>query len=411
MRMGVVGLLAAVCLAQQQEQFIDHAEKAIRMGMITGVPLERAVALVTSQAKWARRICVAAAESDLKRGLRDEEKLRAAAARIEEIGARAVQRHPNDEAATEARAEGLYFRLRVDAATGEDTETEDWLAVAEGLESVREYARAVARLRAGREASGVDAGALEEKEKELAERAAADVPVTEQDTLSAELDAIQALFDARERKEGKARLAAFLEKVKNDDTLYNDAVTVAKTEKRLGLKVDYKVRNVALGRLLTAEVPRGDRWKVERGSGSSFAELRHYDRQGELKRKMTVRYFELNTWYVLGDTKYDGSNVKGMALIAERDVLEAVLDVKRRSRLVKKRLNRKLGLAQYFLIGGYGRKDFVQFRTWIWKGNERDWLTYRLWSIEYEDVKDLDPEAASVIESLREVKYVPKKKR
>ena len=128
-----------------------------------------------------------------------------------------------------------------------------------------------------------------------------------------------------------------------------------------------------------------------------------------MKRKITIRYYKRNIWYTLGPTKFDGSNVKGMALITEEDVKSVMLKIKRRSKLARRRLNRKIGSVQQFDIAGTSSTgDFMRFRTYLWKSDQRPWLTYRMWSIEYGDF-ELDPAARVLIKSLHERKYVKKK--
>ncbi|MCZ6574322.1 MAG: hypothetical protein O7C98_14285, partial [Planctomycetota bacterium] len=224
-----------------------------------------------------------------------------------------------------------------------------------------------------------------------------------------ELDEIVKLVEAGSFKEAKPRLSALLKQA-TDDTLYNDAVNVALQHKQLRLKPKFRTRELRFSWALACEVPAGKRWVLQKSYGSSVGELKQFDRAGELKRKFTIRYFKSNTWYTLGPTKYDGSNVKGMALISEEDIKGAMLKIKRRSKLARRRLNRKIGSVQQFDIGGTGPNgDFLRFRTYIWKSKQRRWLTYRMWAIEYGDFK-IDPAARVLMNSLYELKYEKKKK-
>ncbi|MCZ6572880.1 MAG: hypothetical protein O7C98_06885, partial [Planctomycetota bacterium] len=190
-----------------------------------------------------------------------------------------------------------------------------------------------------------------------------------------ELDEIVKLVEAGSFKEAKPRLSALLKQT-TDDTLYNDAVNVALQHKQLRLKPKFRTRVVRFRRLLACEIPAGKRWKVKARSQPGVGDIKQYDRAGELKRKFTIRYFKRNTWYTLGPTKYDGHNVKGMALITEEDVKSAMLKIKRRSKLAKRRLNRKIGSVQQFDIGGMSANgDFMRFRSYLWKSKQRRWLT------------------------------------
>jgi hypothetical protein len=413
MRTGAVLLmLAGLGWAQSKEQYFMQVESAIAAGRIAMIHDRIQVGVIAGEPEWARRICAAAVKCKLKRALRSKDELTAAAQRIRQVGDSCAEQNEFSADAWSAKADGLYFLLRVQRALGEPTGTGTWLAVADALVRLHEQEaeggapleRAVKVLREGATVKGPDAEKLKAKEDEICRAGLEEYPdngVFASSKQNTELDAILALIGAGEYKAAKPRLAKLLAEAK-DHTTYNDAVTVARTwSRKLHLKAEYRfdTREKFWG-VFDVDIPRGERWKVESSS------IRQYDRAGKLKRKFTFDYFKLNTLYYVGDSKYDGSNVKGMALITERDVLGVVVKVKRRSKIIKKRLNRKISRVQYFVIGGYDKDtDYVRFHSYLWKGKERDWLTYRCWIIEWEDYEDLDPEAGFVRDSLRERKY------
>lgn len=409
-------LLCPISWAQSNEPYIASLEGAIRQGAIAAVHDKLNVDVISSNPGWARRICAAAADGTLEAALLAKDQLKASAESIRQIGARCAEDNPADADAWSAAADAAYFRLRVLHACGEKTETQEWLDVADALAKwhVLEPAepapleRAVKVLREGCGAKGVDADALRKREDEVLKEGMRLFPKSAlfaRAGQGVELEEIVALLDADGHKEAKPRLAALLSKAE-DDTLYNDAVTVAKQHSRkLGMKAEYRTRQQKYFDHLEYEVPKGERWVTEQDK------ITQYGRDGKLLRRFTLDWFKRNTNYVLGDTEYDGSNEKGMALITERDVLSVVVKTERKTGIIKKSLNRKITGVQYFDISGYDKDaDFTRFHTYLWKSAQRRWLTYRLWIIELQKLDDFDPEAQLVIDSLRETKYEGKER-
>jgi len=411
MRSAVLALLLCeVSWAQSNERYVNEVEGAIKQGGIAAVH-ERIVLGLSDDPEWARRICAAAADCELDAALLAKDDLKDAAERIRQIGERCAENNAESADAWSAYADATYFRLRVLSACGDDTATKDWLDVADALVKAQglkptdgtPLERAVKYLREGQRAKGVEKDDLKKREEELCKegiRLFPDLGLFARAAAGSELDGIIALLDANGQKEAKPRLVALLDGAK-DDTLFNDAVTVARQySRKLGIKADYRTRQRKYFDVIGYEVPKGDRWETEQDT------ITQYGRDGKLLRRFSLKWYERNTLYVLGDTKYDGSNEKGMALITERDVLSVIVKVERRSKIIKKSLNRSISGVQYFEIGGYDKDaDFTRFRTYLWKSDERPWLTYRLWIIELRDLEGLDPEAQFVIDSMRETKY------
>jgi len=410
----MLALLSGLLWAQSQEQYVDQVEAAIKKGLIAAIHDRLSVDVLASNPEWARRICGAAADCDFKHALREKDDLIAAARAIQDIGTRCADRNDGSADAWAAAADGRHFLLKVQRALGEETTAADWLELVDALAKLHSLepaegaplVRAVKCLREGRRAKGVDGDELKTREDEVCRKAAELYPDNgffAGNEQRKELEELVALLEAGEYKAAKPRFQELLGRIK-DDTLYNDAVTVAKEHyRKLGIKADYRSREREVYGLFLGDFPTGERWKFEKDT------FRQYGRDGKLIRSFSFDYFKRNTWYTLGDTKYDGSNVKGMALITERDVLSVIVKVARRSRIIKKRLNRHISGVQYFVIGGFDKDaDFTRFHTYIWKGKERSWLTYRLWIIELADYEELDPEAQFVLDSLREQKYEEK---
>ena len=412
----VLLLLCGVSSAQSQEPYVDSLEAAIKQGAIAAFHDNINVGILSGNPAWARRICSAAVECKLDAALQEREDLKDAAERIRQIGARSAENNDESADAWSAAADGAYFRLRVQLACGDETATEDWLHVADALEKQHglqpadgaPLERAAKCLREGQRAKGIDAAQLKKREDEVCKEGAKLYPdngLFARNEQSAELEEIVALLAAKGEKEAKPRLAALLGAAK-DDTLYNDAVTVAKQHwRKLGIKAEYRSTTRKFFDHLEFEVPTGDRWEAERDK------ITQYGRDGKLLRTFSLDWFKRNTLYTLGDTEYDGENPKGMALITERDVLSVIVKVERRSKIIKKNLNRNIPGVQYFEIGGHDKDaEFTRFHSFVWRSQQRTWLTYRLWILELKDYDGLDPEAQSVVDSLRETRYVGKDK-
>jgi hypothetical protein len=411
MRTVVLALLScAVSWAQSNERYVDEVEAVIKQGGIAALHDKIAVG-VSSNPAWARRICVAAADCPLDAALLVKDDLKDAAEKIRQIGARCSEENPESADAWSAAAEGMYFRLRVLSACDEKTETQDWLDVADALAKQRALKpddpapleRTVKFLREGRREEGVDDDALKKREEEACKEGTKlfpKSPLFARIAQGADLDAVVALLAANGHKEAKPRLLGLIANAV-DDTAFNDAVTVAKQHfKKLGIKADYRTRPRKYFDHLEYEVPKGDRWETEEDA------ITQYGRDGRLLRRFTLDWFERNVNYTLGDTEYDGSNAKGMAMISERDVLSVIVKTERKSGIIKKALNRNIPGVQYFVIGGFDKDaDFTRFHTYLWKSDQRPWLTYRLWIIELEDLDGLDPEAQFVLDTFRETKY------
>lgn len=408
-------LLCRVSWAQSNERYVDEVEGVIKQGGIAAVHDKIAVG-VSGNPAWARRICAAAADCQLDAALLVKDDLKDAAEKIRQIGLRCSEENPDSADAWSAAADGMYFRLRVLKACGDETATEDWLGVADSL--AKQHAlqpgdavpleRAVKYLREGRRAKGTDADALKKREDEVCKEGTKLFPKSAlfaRIAQGAEIDEVVALLAANGHKEAKPRLAALLANAA-DDTAYNDAVTVAGQHfKKLGIKAEYRSTTRKFFDHLEFEIPTGDRWEAERDK------VTQYDRDGKLLRTFSLDWFKRNTMYTLGDTEYDGENPKGMALITERDVLSVIVKVERRSKIIKKSLNRNIPGVQYFEIGGHDKDaEFTRFHSYVWRSRQRTWLTYRLWIIELKDYDGLDPGAQFMVDSLRETTYVGKDK-
>lgn len=412
---GFALLLCGAAWAQSSERHVSDLEEAIKKGLIAAIH-DAIQVQVVSTPEYARRLCRAAAECSLDMGLQEQDALKDTAEKMKQIGVRVSEDSPDSADAWSAAADGTYFRLRVLTALGEKTTTEEWLAVADALARQQELVsedstpleRAFKYLREGQRANGPDTKVLRKREEDVCAEGVKRFPkstVFLRIAQTAELEEVVMLLRAKGEKEAKPKLEALLAKAA-DDTAYNDCVTVAKDHfKKLGIKVEYRTEPKMFFEHVAYEVPKGDRWKVERDA------LTQYGRDGNLLRRFSLDWFKRNTNYVLGDTEYDGSNEKGMALISERDVLSVIVKTKRKTGVIKKAMNRHISGVQYFVIGGWDKDgDFNRFHTYLWKSDQRTWLTYRLWIIELQDLPGLDAEAQFVLDSMTETKYEGKDK-
>ncbi|MCZ6786269.1 MAG: hypothetical protein O7E54_03795 [Planctomycetota bacterium] len=418
-------VLAPLAYAQSNDKYVDQLVAVIKQGHLSHVVSRLNVDVLSSNADYAARVCAAAAGAKLSDARAYPDEYRAAAQKILEIGTKAKDASLGETKGMLAYVDALYFKLRLARALLEETSTEDWLKIVEMLEDVHDLEadggkpleRAVKILREGQKAKGVDVDNLKTREKALSKEAAETYPkiaIFQSSGFDDEIKEIERLIET-DRKEGKKRLGAFLDKLKAKlekdkksidlNTAYNDAVTIAKINKGLGVKADYTSYTYTKGKLLRFAKIMGRRWKVEKSGAKDLGAIVQYGRDGRFMRRITLDYYKRNVWYLYGDTKYDGSNVKMMAMIGAVDVKTVVLTVKRERKLTKGRLNRHIKQSYIFEIGGLDKLGkFTRFRCYYFKGRETKHLTFEVMVVEFDDFKKLDPEAAFVIASLREVK-------
>src|SRR5262245_45481855 len=213
-------LLCTVARAQSNEAHVNSVEEIIKGGGIVSVHAHISTS-IASTPEYARRVCAAAVACPLETGLRTPDDLKAAAEKIRQIGVRASEENPDARDAWCATADGIYFRLRVLRACGEDTATDDWIAIADALAKQHALApedpapleRTVKYLREGKRAKGTDEAVLSKREEEVCAQGAklfSKGGFFLRIAQTAELEQIVALLAANGHKEAKPRLAALL---------------------------------------------------------------------------------------------------------------------------------------------------------------------------------------------------------
>ena len=215
-------VLAPFAYSQSPDAYIDGIEKSIKQGLIPVVVPRLRVDVIAGNADYAFRICRAAADA---RGMvpNHRDKYPAAIKTIAEIGTKAKDAHFGEAKGVHAYADSLLFGLRITRSLRQETAAADWLKVVELLceahaleaDGGKPLERAVTILREGQKANGVDADKLKAREKELCKEGAKTYPETAifQPSSDDELKGIEGLIET-DRKEGKKRLQAFLDKMK-----------------------------------------------------------------------------------------------------------------------------------------------------------------------------------------------------
>jgi len=338
--------------------------------------------------------------------------------RIVALGHKTMELAPADAFAVEACAEADVCRLRLAAALKQETTAEGWMAAAElCLKSHelfpgegREMERAAEILREGARAEGVDGTALLERAKKVCEEGSKRYPGSiffQRMALDQRLAEIEAQVSTDRRAADQA-LCDYLDELRgkidqNDKelviaTAYTDAVTVARSSRAFKVKADYVTRTLSVaGSTLEAEMPLSSRWKYARGN------IEQTDRNGNPLRTFIFDTYGWDTNYYIGQTSFGGDNLKGLAKLDELNAEEMVVKIEKRRKPARRRLNRRFPSAIYFEVSGYGEDaDYLRWVNYYVKTEKR--VSVQVSYLEFQEAKDLDPEAEFVVDSFREPK-------
>ncbi len=414
----IAGLLvcAAVVGAQDLEEFAEQFGKAVEAGQLRTIldymPEEAADrlgdepaalhALAAAGSKWARKH----AKGDAATWERFVGMLTTACDAIPEENADLAD-------VRAARGETLLCRARVDTALGKPFRKEDWTGAAGQFLALHEEApgggehleRAVRILQEAGQVGGDDAEDLRQRAGKLCLEGAEKFGQNRyfaQARHRAQLDQIAELArksPGRAKKAMKAYMDSLEEaggSTEERNTLYNDAVTFARSHKKIALKPDYRAERVRVG-LVELDLPLSTRWKK---TGSTIYQ---YDLAGELKRTISLDTYKWTTNYYLGRQEFGGDNIKGLARIGETDVLSVILNVKHRRKVRRGRLSKAIPSAVMFEIGGLDEDgDYLCFRWYYFKAKETGLRSVKVGVLDVGEYDKLDPEADFVIDSIRE---------
>ena len=423
---GVLVLVIAVHAADPQVaqlmKAIVASVKAGRPGNVTKVLRDGAIRALSEEPKLARKAAEACAKYARKTAKKDTEGWRDLSNKMVRVGRSAVSNDGEDKDALIALAEALVCKGRIADETGGAADKTTWSEAADLYERADKIKsdggewleRAVAALREGAATGLID---LEQRAEELDTKAKEAQAATPGGKAKGELDAIRRLIRV-DKKAAKARLEAHLAALQlkldplNPDlvlaTAFNDAVTLAKQEKKLYVKAKYLARKLrSRYDWLEFELPIGKRWTFERTS-SDFGTILQVGDDAEKVLVILFTYYRHTTEYTIGPRGFGGDNVKGLALLDEKNAEDALVQVKYRRKLRKGRFNRHITKSSYFEIGGIDSDgDFRRTRAYYWKPKHVELRTLCLYMVIFGDLAKFDPEAEFVIDSIR----APKKKR
>jgi len=332
------------------------------------------------------------------------------------LGNKTMERLPDDSDAVLACAEAQLCQLRLACVFERATKTEDWVGAGElfikahGIKADegKPLERAARILREGAEAIGVDRRALHERADKVCEEGLKQYPeskVFRGMLFRRRLDMIAELLPT-DRRGAQGALATYIDELRaimHDKgretvvaTAYTDAVTFAKSTKGISVKADYITRSLSVARSsLRVEIPVSERWEYEEGA------IRQYDRDGNHLRSFTFDVYSWDTNYYIGQTMFGGDNLKGLAALDELNAEEIVVKITKRRKPMRRRLNAKFPSTIYFEVSGYDSDgDFLRYANYYMKTEKRCSVQVSL--LEFEDLKDLDPETKFVIDSMRE---------
>ncbi|MHC4547454.1 MAG: hypothetical protein ACYTEZ_01645 [Planctomycetota bacterium] len=419
------GLVAAQS-ARQAASLSVASLKAGRPDRLLPV-FESLVPYLLNEPDQARKVCESAAAHVRKSARKRAEAWAALTEQLVGLGRRGVDLGAEDANALVAYAEALLCRARLAAALGGTPRGEDWTKAADlcveahGIEAEegRPLERAVRILREAAGAGVQDAAALKARADDLCVRGAKQHPrraYFREALHRARLAHIGATLEG-DRKLGKRLLKEYLESFATQPaagpapdrttwTAYNDAVALARADKKLGLKAAFKTETIAAG-YVQIDVPVSRRFKWDRSKGD-LGGLSQYDEDGSLVRSVYFYSYKWTTNYYIDQKKFGGDNLKGLARLGEKDILSVIRDVKSRTELARRRLNRHIPHSQYFAIAGYDEDgDFLRWRRYYFKARETRLRTISVSVLDWGDFKRLDPMAEAVVDSIRE----PRRKR
>ena len=411
-------LCGALAGAQDEgdfEQFAEQFEEAVEAGqlraMLDLLPAE-AEAQLSDQPDALQRMAFTGAKWARKHAKGDPTTWNKFVAMLDAACQAIPEENADSDEVRAARAETLLCRARVNAALGKPFRKEDWTGAAEHFLALyaadsgdgEHLERATRILQEAGAAGGKDAADLRERANALCLEGAEKFGNNRFFTGArhrAQLDQILALA-AKSQTRAKKMMKAYLASLEaggssaEANTTYNDAVTFARSHKKIALKPKYRAERRRAS-IVELEIPLSTRWKKK---GQTVYQ---YDEEGQIKRTFTFRTYKWTTNYYLGRQQFGGDNIKGLARIGETDVLSVILNVKHRRKLARGRLSRAIPSAQIFEIGGLDEDgDYLCFRWYYFKAKETGMRSVKVGVMDVGKYKKLDPEAAFVLSTIRE---------
>jgi hypothetical protein len=421
----VLFLCVGVANAQSEEDALGLVTSLLRSGSVQQIrPMLDGgfIEYLKGEPEAARRVCEAAAVGVLKTGRGNSDIWVDVAESFVELGEALAQAQEENADAVTAYAEALLCRARLKCATtGYDQECADWSKAADLYvkldrlrpEEGKALARAVKILREGAAVAGAPCAKLNDRAAEICIKGAKSYPKNQYFRSVAH----RAIFDSieralpKDRKGAREQLERYLHELEAEIilagkdsfalTAYNDAVSLARSQKRLGLKPKYRMRTVALsGRVLEVSFPLGTRWKWKPGR---LGTLYQNDEEGKRIRSIRFTSYSWRKNYYIDMKQFGGDNIKGLARLGEYDVEQVLVKVTKRKALRRRRLNRYISTSQALTIGGIDEDgDFLCWHLYYFKGKKTKQSTFKISILERGDFKSLDPATEAVIASIRE---------
>lgn len=421
-------LALACCIgfatAQDEKKIAEALCTAIESGHVGHVleGLDKGYSSVLSEnTEGSHDICAMAARQARRYAAGDADAWKRLADALVALGTLLTDRKENDATALAGRGEALLCRARVADALKDPLRAEDWRDAVEYFVKAHEadpgdgdrIARALRVAEEGGSIAGADP-ALAMRGTELfgiAEKTGTKGPELRGYLYDREQRHVVKML-ASDRTAGKKlleeRLAALAASAGGranppmiEATAYNNLVTLAKAEKKLGVNAKYLTQTVKLGsNVLEIEVPISSKWKWTSGD---LGTLYQYDSDGGLLRTVSFDTYRWDTAYTLDGMEIGGDNLKGLARLGEYDVLTVVVVPKSKKPVTRRRLNGHIPQCQVFEVGGLDEDGtYLKFTCFYFKAKEAKLTTFKVSVLDIAEVPKFDPEAEFVLDSIRE---------
>ncbi len=413
----------AFAAAQDEKKIAEALCASIESGHVGNVleGLEKGMAtMLSADLEGSHSICAMAARQARRYAAGDADAWKRLAEALVALGVLLTDRAANDATALSGKGEALLCRARVADAVKDPLRAEDWRDALECFVKAHEAEpgggeRIVRALRVAEEG-----GSLPGADPALASRgtelfAIADKSGTKGPELRAYLSDREqrhiATTLATDRTTGKKlleeRLAALAVSLGSanppmlEATAYNNLVTLAKAEKKLGINAKYVARTVKLGsNALEIDVPVSSKWKWTSGD---LGTLYQYDNDGGLLRTIDFDTYRWDIAYTLDGMEIGGDNLKGLARLGEYNVLTVIVIPKSKKPVTRRRLNGHIPQCQAFEIGGLDEDGtYLKFTKYYFKAKETKLTTFKVTVLDIAEVPKFDPEAEFVLDSIRE---------
>lgn len=418
--------VSAAIAGPDADELVELLSKALESGVAAGMEGYIDGGEIEAMLRVPRRLCrlcESAAKGARGGELESKNDWGAAMERLQSLAQSVCDTMPDDALALRAHGAAMLARARVKDLLKEEGGSELRQSAAErfllaqeknGLDGTSLEWAVEALLEAAAQ-PGADAKAIRARVRELCDRGGAKYPKSglfREVGYRTRLDGIAEQL-AADRNGGKKALEAYFAELKplafgkepdeSAAAAHNDAVTLVRQTKGIGIGVEYAFRTQRSSQeLLAFDLPYGKRWQYAK-DGGDLGCLRQFDASGRLLRRIDFDEYDWDRLYTYEGFQAGGDNLQGLAKIGEFAAKQLIPNVTSQKPLRKTRFNRYVAQAQCFEVIGLDEdSDPLGLRRFYFKAKGKARKTYRVDVIEYGENPKLDPEADFVLDRIRE---------